>query len=47
MGVFFVTLPGTIPIAKTNVDSLTLSLAIEELISIHTAVVRVHFAVEV
>jgi hypothetical protein len=33
--------------AKTNVDSLRLSLAIEGLIPIHTAVVRVRLAVEV
>jgi hypothetical protein len=46
-GAFFVTLPESVVIAKTNFDILKLSLVLEALIQIHIAVVRVHFAVEV
>ena len=44
---FFLTLPGSIPIAITNLNSLKSSLSIEELIWIQPAGVRFHFAVEV
>jgi hypothetical protein len=47
VGAFFVTLPESVLIAKTNFDILKLSLVLEALIQIHIAVFRVHFAVEV